>query len=252
MNFQQLLTFDLYSFLLVLCRIGSCVMLLPAFGSAYIMPRARLFLALAFSLVITPLVDHMPPMPGNAFMLAGYIVDEIIIGVMIGTVAKIISTATHVAGMIISMQSSLAQASLFDPNQASQSSAFGMFMDMVVMVLIFTTGVQHVMILAMVDSYHYFPPVSAIPFDDFAQLIIRTVSKTFLVGFQLAMPMVIVGTLVNLSSGLLARLMPSFQVYFVIMPAQILIAMFVFMTTFSGGIMWYMNVFGDSMNNLFK
>ena len=228
------------------------MMLLPGFGSSYVPPRSRLVLALAFSMIVTPMITNIPPMPGGTLKLVGYVLAEMLIGVMIGIIAKILGSAIHVAGMIISMQSSLAQASLFDPNQAAQSSLLGTYLDMMVMVLIFTTGIHHVMIVAMIDSYGAFPPVSPIPFGDFADLIMRTVSKSFLIGFQLAMPMIIVGTLVNLSSGLLARLMPAFQVYFVIMPAQILVALFVFMTTFSAGLMWYMGVFGDSMNNLFK
>lgn len=252
MTFQQLLTDEVYSFFLVFCRIGSCVMMLPAFGSSYIPPRSRLFMALAFSLIMTPLVTNIPPMPANSIKLAGYVISEMLIGILIGSIAKVLGSAIHVGGMIISMQSSLAQASLFDPNQGSQSSVFGTFLDMMVMVLIFTTGIQHVMIIAMADSYTYFAPVSPIPFGDFSELMVKTVSKAFLIGFQLAMPMIIVGTLVNLASGLLARLMPAFQVYFVIMPAQILIAVFVFMTTFSAGLMWYMGIFGDAMNNLFK
>ncbi len=252
MTFQELLTNEVYGFIMVFCRIGSCVMLLPGLGASYIPVRSRLFLALAFSAIITPLVENIPAMPGNAMLLAGYAISEIIIGLMIGLIAKVLGSAIHVAGMIISMQSSLAQASLFDPNQGSQSSVFGAFMDIMVMVLIFATGIHHVMIIAMVESYGSFPPVSTIPFAGFAEMMVKTVSKAFLIGFQLSMPMIIVGTLVNLASGLLARLMPAFQVYFVIMPAQILIALFVFMTTFSAGLMWYMGVFGDAINNLFK
>ena len=227
-------------------------MLLPGFGSSYVPPRSRLMLALAFSLIITPLVTNFPPMPGNTLKLAGFVMAEMLIGIMIGMVAKILGSAIHVAGMIISMQSSLAQASLFDPNQSAQSSLLGTYMDIMVMVLIFTTGIHHVMIIAMVESYNAFPAVSPIPFADFADLTIKTVSKAFLIGFQLSMPMIIIGVLINLSSGLLARLMPSFQVYFVIMPAQILVALFVFMTTFSAGILWYMEVFADSFQSLLR
>lgn len=252
MEVQQLLTNEVYSFLLVFCRVGSCIMLLPALGASYIPPRSRLVLAVSLSLVVTPLINSFPPMPGNAFQMFNDIGCEIIIGIMMGTVAKIIASAIHIAGMIISMQSSLSQASLFDPNQATQSSVFGSYMDMMVLVMIFATNTHHVMIAAMADSYNLFAPVSPIPFADFAELTIQSVSKAFAIGFQLSMPLVIVGTLVNLASGLLARLMPSFQVYFVIMPAQILVALFIFMTTFSAGLLWYMEVFAESMNSLFR
>jgi flagellar biosynthetic protein FliR len=245
------LTAEIYNFLLVFCRVGSCFMVMPAFGASYVPPRVRLVLAIAVSFAVVTTVAGFPKMPGSAPLLAMHLMSEIIIGIMIGTIAKILASAIHIAGMIISMQSSLNQASLFDPNQGAQSSVFGTFMDMCVLVLIFTLNVHHVMILAIADSYNVFAPVSEIPFADFASLTERTVTKAFVIGLQLSMPMIIVGVLINLASGLLARLMPSFQVYFVIMPAQILVCIFIFMTTFSAGLMWYMGVFGDAFYNMF-
>lgn len=252
MSFQQLLTAEVFSFLFVFCRVGSCFMLLPAFGSAFVTPWARLGLAAAVSLILTPMIEAIPAIPSEPIILLSYIVSEVAIGLMIGSIAKIIASSLHVAGTIMAMQASLAQASLFDPNQASQSTVFGTFLDMMALVLIFTLNIHHVIIMAVLDSYSVFAPASPIPVADFSELITKTVSKAFKIGFQLSIPLIIIGVLINLASGLLARLMPSFQVFFVIMPVQILVAIFIFMTTFSAGLMWYMGVFSDSMSNLFK
>jgi len=252
MSFQQLLTAEVFSLFLVFCRVGSCFMLLPAFGSPFVNPWVRLGLALAISLVMVPIVPGIPPVPDSAPLLAAYVVTEMAIGLMIGSVAKIISASLHVAGTIISMQASLAQASMFDPNQASQSTVFGTFLDMMALALMFALNIHHVIIMAVLESYNVFAPVSGIPIADFSSLITKTVSKSFMIGFQLSVPLIVIGVLINLASGLLARLMPSFQVFFVIMPAQILVALFIFMTTLSAGMMWYMEVFSDSMSNLFK
>jgi len=170
MSFQQLLTAEVFSLFLVFCRVGSCFMLLPGFGSVFVNPWVRLGLALATSLIMVPAVPGLPAVPDSAPLLASYIVSEIAIGLMIGSVAKIISASLHVAGTIISMQASLAQASMFDPNQASQSTVFGTFLDMMALALMFTLNIHHVMIMAVMESYNVFAPVSGIPVADFSSL----------------------------------------------------------------------------------
>jgi len=105
------------------------------------------------------------------------------------------------------------------------------------------------MILAITDSYMVFPPAGSLPLGDFADAAIIAFSKSFVIGVQLAAPLIVAGLLVNLSSGLLARLMPSFQVFFVIMPVQIMTSIFIFSATLSAIMMWYMDYLHDAFSS---
>lgn len=225
-------------------------MIMPAFGDSRISPRIRLILALAISVALSPTIKNMPLIPTQPTQVLMYIFAEIAFGLLIGSITKIITSAVHVAGSIIGMQSSLAQSALFDPSQGAQSSIFGIFMELIVVTLLFALDLHHMLILGIASSYEVFAPGTAIPFADFASAATTAVSKSFMVGVQLAAPMIIVGILINLASGLLARLMPAFQVFFVIMPAQILISIFIFMTTLSAGIIWYLDFLEVSFTNL--
>lgn len=242
------MSFDLYNdqiilYFLVFCRVGMALMLLPAFSASYINPRTRLFFAVGLSLIIgtavIPSFEITPPTSPIGLLLAVFA--EITIGFMLGAIARIITATIHIAGMIMSMQSAMAQAVLFDPSQGSQGALFGNFMEISAIVLMFALNLHHLLILAIANSYSLYPVAEIPDFAILADAAAILMNKTFTMAFQLASPIIIVGLITNLASGLLARLMPSFQVFFVITPAQIMISFFIFTATFSSMLMWYIH-----------
>ena len=111
----------LFSYLLVFCRVGAAIMLLPGMSEGYITPRARMVVALGLSLAIIPIVmEQMPALPESGIQFFILIAKEILVGAFIGVVIKILFASLHVAGMVISMQTSLASAMMFDPTQGVQ------------------------------------------------------------------------------------------------------------------------------------
>ena len=127
---SQLVAADLFSLVLVFARIGSAIMLLPGFGEVYVSGRIRLIIALALTLVITPVVGtHLPDLPKGPLELFVLIGSEVLIGLFLGALARFLVSSLHVAGVVIGYQSSLANAQLFDPNTAQQGSLIGTFLN---------------------------------------------------------------------------------------------------------------------------
>jgi len=244
----SLFSSDFILYFLVFCRVGMAMTLLPAFSASYITPRTRLFFAVGVSLIIGSMLSKdAPPIVNNTpigVLIA--IFGEITIGFLIGALARIISTTIHMAGMIIAMQSAMAQATLFDPTQGAQSAVFGNFLELVALVLLFSLNLHHLLLTAVAHSYDIYPIGIMPDFGEFSDAAAMIMSKSFMVAFQLSAPIVIVGLLTNLASGLLSRLMPSFQVFFVITPAQIMLSFFVFASTMSAVMMWYMRYLESS------
>ena len=102
---------------LIFCRIGTAIMLLPGFGEAYVSARIRLMLALMFSILLTPVLTTIPEMPTTMFGLTSLVVAEILTGLFLGGISRIIISALHIAGTIIALQSSLASALVQDVTQ---------------------------------------------------------------------------------------------------------------------------------------
>lgn len=234
-----------FLYLLMFSRIGAILMLMPALGEDMIPLRMRLSFALAFTLVLYPLLSpSLPAMPEDVMAIIGLIFHELAIGIILGAIVRISVMATQVAGAIIAFQTGLSSAMAADPTQVGmQGAVFGSFLSFLGMVLIFATDLHHMALAATYDSYMVFPLDAPLMFDDAAQLAIRTVASAFSVGIQMSAPFIVFGLVFNLGAGILARLMPALQVYFLLMPANIIIGLVLFAMLLVMMMGWYLSHF---------
>jgi flagellar biosynthetic protein FliR len=234
-----------FLYLLLFSRIGAILMLMPALGEDMIPMRMRLSFALAFTLVVYPLLSpSLPDMPEDVMTIIGLIFHELAIGIILGAIVRISVMATQVAGAIIAFQTGLSSAMAADPTQVGvQGAVFGSFLSFLGMVLIFATDLHHVALAATYDSYKVFPLDAPLMFDDAAQLAIRTVAGSFSVGIQMSAPFIVYGLVFNLGAGILARLMPALQVYFLLMPANIIIGLVLLAMLLLMMMGWYISHF---------
>jgi flagellar biosynthetic protein FliR len=234
-----------FTYLLLFARIGTMLMLMPALGEQTIPVRMRLSFALAFTLVLFPLLSGiMPSMPPDLPGLVGLIVHEVAIGLMIGAIIRITVMATQVAGAIIAFQTGLSGALAADPTQAGmQAAVFASFLSFLGITLIFATDLHHVALAAIYESYSLFSPAEPLMIEDAMQLAIRTVAGAFSIGVQMAAPFIVFGLVFNLGAGLLARLMPQLQVYFILMPANIIVGLLLFAILLVMMMGWYITAF---------
>ena len=245
---QELLATDVYLVTLVFARLGSAVMVLPGFGELTIPGRVRLGFALTLSFVMFPLVaPALPPAPTALYALVVLLIGEIVIGIVIGLIARLLVSCLQVAGTIIGFNTGLASAQLFDPNAGQQGAITGAFLSTIGITVLFTTNMHHLMILALADSYQMFAPGAAIPVGDFSEMASRIVAKSFLIGFQIALPIVVIGTIIYVAMGLMSRLMPQIQVFFIALPVQIVVGFSIFAITLGAGMMIFLDAFQSAI-----
>ena len=238
-----------FVFLLLFTRIGAILMLMPALGEDMIPARMRLSFALAFTLVVYPLLSpNLPTMPDDVMAVVGLIFHELAVGLILGAIARLTVSAAQVAGSIIAFQVGLSMAMAADPTQTGiQGAIFGSFLSFLGMVLIFATDLHHLALAATFDSYMVFPLDAPLMFDDAAQLAIRTVGSAFSIGIQRAAPFIVFGLVFNLGAGILARLMPALQVFFLLMPANIFVGLALFGLLLSMMMGWYLTAFENHL-----
>ena len=126
------------------------------------------------------------------------------------------------------MQSGLGSAAFFDPNQRTQVTLFSNFMILIAIVFIFASNTHHIFIQAIIDSYAKFPPGELLDLGDVSKFVSFVVNDSFVLSFKIASPFLVVSLAILTGSGMLARLMPNLQVFFVLTPAQILVMFGVF------------------------
>ncbi|MCW5724081.1 MAG: flagellar type III secretion system protein FliR [Maricaulaceae bacterium] len=213
---------------LVFARLGAILMLLPGFGEPSVSPRIRLMFALMFAMTLGPvLAPALPPMPDQPLQLAGLVANEVIIGLMIGAVARLFLTAASVAGQVIGQQSGLAMAQAFDPTQGQQGALMGQFLNLTFVLLIFATNLHHLLLQAAHGSYMLFPAGAPPMVADMTAWALNAFVDAFRIGVQIAAPLIVFGLLFYLSLGVLSRLMPQAQIFFIALPSNIMAGFFI-------------------------
>lgn len=248
---RELITGDLFSLVFVFARIGAALMLLPGFGEIFIAARIRLLLAVAITVVVAPIVTpYVPPTPEGPISMFVALGRELVIGLFLGAMARMMVSALHTAGTIIGFQTSLSNAQLFDPINAGDGSLIGSFLNVLGVFLIFATNLHHLMLMAVVDSYTLFVPGAVLPIGDFSDVAARLLSKSFLLAMQMSAPFIVMGMLFYLGMGLLARLMPQVQIFFIAIPVQIFLGFMVMAMTLSAAMMWFLGTFQNTFQGI--
>lgn len=223
---ESFLAAGVFAFMLTFVRMGSAFMIMPGIGDSFVSSRIRLLFALAISFALFPLViEYVPdPLPGTLALFT-LIVMEFIVGLLIGSIARIFMIAMDTAGMVISMASGLGNAQVFNPSMATQGSLVGAFLSVTAVVFMFAIDLHHLLIMGVVESYSIFP-LGIIPdTGSMAEIVTRAMSESFKIGVQIAAPFLVITLLIYTGMGVLARLMPQVQVFILVLPMQILLAL---------------------------
>jgi flagellar biosynthetic protein FliR len=230
------------AFMLMFARIGTMVMLLPGLGEMSVPTRVRLVVALVLTAVLLPL--HRPAYAvdlrstGPVVLAFG---EELLIGGVLGLTARLTISALQVAGSIVAQQLGLGFVTEVDPTQGQQGMLVGNFLTILGVTVLFATNLHHLIIAALNDSYVLFRPGEVPVMGDVAALVTSTTAGAFRIGVQLSAPFLVFGLLFNVGLGVLARLMPQMQVFFVGIPLSIMVGFLILalvlgamMTVFSG------------------
>ena len=210
------------AFMLAFARVGAMVMLLPGLGESNIPVRVKLSIALLLTLIVLPLhrqAYHVDMTSMTSLLVL--MVHEIVIGIILGATARVTLSALQVAGSIIAQQVGLGFVTSVDPTQGQQGVLIGNFLTLLGVTMLFATDSHHLVIAALSDSYKVFSPGETMSSGDVASLATQAFTAAFKIGLQLSAPFLVFGLVFNIGLGVLARLMPQMQVYFVGVPLSI-------------------------------
>lgn len=230
----DLLAGQVWSNFLVFARLGAAFAVLPGFSEVFVPVRMRLLLAGAVTFAIAPAIAaSLPSLPVEPLGLAFVVGLEVVIGLFLGLIARLTLAAAHIAGLVIGYQTSLANAFAFDPSTHQQGVITSAWMSTLAIIVVMAGDLHHVLLRALVDSYAMFPAGVPIESGEFADAATQMLSRSFTLGIRMAMPFLVYGVVLFLALGLMQRLMPQLQVFFVAMPLQLGLG-FVLLATTTG------------------
>jgi flagellar biosynthetic protein FliR len=223
-TFADLTAAALYGGFLVFARVAAAFMLLPGFGETHLPPRVKVVAALLVAAAMAGSVPGRPelvPMPAT---MVGQIGAEIVVGLLLGTVARALFNALHVAGTVIAQQAGLG---LIIPASVEPEgvSALAQILLFGAISLIFALDLDRQLLLAIRDSYALFPLGQLPDPGSMALHVTRTVSDAFSLGVRLSLPFLVIGFILYVGLGVINRAMPQMMVFFVAAPGCTIIGL---------------------------
>jgi flagellar biosynthesis protein FliR len=247
----SILPAEAWVYALTFARVGAMVAAMPLFGETVAPVRVRLILALGLTIILTPLTGiAMGPAPAPA-ALAAMVVGEILIGLMVGLSARFVMSAVHIAGNVIAAQLGLSFAMSADPSQnGGQGAIIGTFLSMTAMTMILVTDLHYLLIAAMRNSYVLFPPMSAVDTGQAAQWSIQLMGSAFALAMQLSAPFIVFALVIQFVAGLISRLMPQVQIFFMTVPVTVLAGFTLLMFSLSAMMAAFLQGFEEAVRPL--
>ncbi len=208
--------------MLLIARIGCACMLLPGFGEAQLPSIVRAGLVLALVALVGPVVAPlMPAPPAEPWAATAMVLAEVVTGLWLGWLARLLLLALPMAGQIIASVIGLTNVLQPDPALGPQTSVLSSLLGLAAPVAVLVAGLHTLPLEALVGSYRLIPPGTMLPPGDTAESVIRAVSGSFALALRLAAPFILSGLLWQVALAVLSRLVPNLQVFFLSSPGQI-------------------------------
>lgn len=199
-------------FSLVFARIAGFVATSP-FPGNYISKTQRVGLVCVLSWVAAPIASFSHVPQGIGAMLVASAMLEIGCGVTIGLAFRFILAAADVAGAALAQASGLSSANIMDPTSGTQEPVLGKIISLLSMLLALSVGAHRVLISYLIESLRVLPVGTHIHLADAMPVFIQMSSEALLVGVRLALPIVAVSLVLQLTLAMIARAAPSLQIF---------------------------------------
>jgi flagellar biosynthetic protein FliR len=132
----------------------------PVFSSAQLPIQVRVGLAAAVALVLAPMLPAMPPVRLDSALGWSLVVQQLLVGGVVGLAMSLILSSVQLAGSIVGLQMGLGFSTLFDPLQGVEVTSLASFLNLVAM-LLFLAMNGHLLLLAVLARSFTLLPVGA-------------------------------------------------------------------------------------------
>lgn len=247
MSQDVLQNFDI--FLLVLARMAGLVLVNPVFGRSGLPMMVRMGLVLSLSVFVLPAAETgAAAVSGLAtFAMAEALVKEILMGIVIGYVFQLFFYMMHVAGDLLDTVFGFSMGKVMDPVSGTQASVFGQFLQVFFFLYFFATGSHLLMVKIFAYTYEVVP-VGVTDFVSKAMLsyMVNLFGTVFGLVVRLALPFVAAEFILEVTMGVLMKLIPQIHVFVINIQSKILLGL-ILMMLFAYPVGAFMDTYIDSM-----
>jgi flagellar biosynthesis protein FliR len=232
----------LWSFLLVLARVAGVVAFLPMPALRSAPDMARMAFALTITMCLAPVWPAGPAAIPGMFTFALWMIAEAALGILMGLFVSVLVESFQLAAQVLGLQAGFSYASTVDPGSQADSTVLQIFAQLLAVTLFFVLGLDRVLIQLVARSLETIPPGTFVAGPQIAERMISFTGTLFSNGVRLALPVVALLLLVDLSLALVGRMQAQLQLLTVAFPAKMLAGVWFF-----GMMLWVTPTVAESM-----
>jgi flagellar biosynthetic protein FliR len=216
-------------FFLAMLRISALVVVAPVLGSQTVPAKVKVFLSLFLTVMILPAVKTEPGIASLSILsLFPLAIKEVVLGLFLGFVAKFMFEGFHFAGHLISTQMGLGMAQLVDPESGSHSSPVGNIYSLAAIMLFLILNGHHLVISALFRTFEIIPVSKLNVIETAAKVKMTTMfNNLFAIGIKLAAPSMVTLFLIEACMGIMARIAPQMNIFFIGLPVRLAVGLFI-------------------------
>ncbi|MDH5564044.1 MAG: flagellar biosynthetic protein FliR [Nitrospirota bacterium] len=219
---------QVWQFLVILVRTAVIVSALPLLGGQTVPARIKIGLAVAISVVLTPIVTFtLPPNWLEPAHMVMALAAEVLVGLVLGFAMRLVMAAVELAGAILGFQVGFAMANALDPVSQVQTPVFGQLLTVLATLLYFQIDGHLLVILALGSSFQLIPPFGAHLSGPLLPDVTGLMQRSYEIGIKLALPVMAATFLVHVTMGLLGRLVPQMNILLASFPITISVGLIV-------------------------
>ena len=238
----------LYSFLLTLTRVAGIFTFLPLAGLKAGPAAARIVLSVATTLALFPRWPRLAAPPSGIGQLIGWLLMEAAVGISIGLGVAFLLEILLIAAQSVSLQAGFSYASTVNPATNADSTVLLIMAQLIGGLLFFSMGLDGQVLKTLASSLDAQPPGAFAISRPHAEALLMAGTGIFTTGLRLALPLLTLLFLLDISIGLLGRLNSQLQVLTVSMPIKMVGSLAVL----SWSVLLFPRVFEQSASVLFS
>jgi flagellar biosynthetic protein FliR len=251
---QNILFSEISTFFLCFMRILGLFMLTPIFAQKEFFSQAKAIFAALLALFIMPLVsNYLPNTEHMGYEMFVYHMGvQFSIGLLMGMAAHCLFMMLDIVGHFMGSESGLSNAQTLNPSLGVSTELTTTILTVSACVLLFAFDFHHLMIKLLIESYSCFDITTSHFIQDFHIVIVNSMKKMFIFGLQFSFPFIIVGLILNISIGLINKLIPQIQIFSVMPPAQLIVGFLLLTILLPYLLEGFISVFKDTYIHLFE
>lgn len=212
-------------------RILALIASAPVLGNGQIPAHVKVGVAVMLTIIIAPTLDTQPDIEVSSAIGLFVLMQQILVGLAMGFVMRLIFTAVETAGDFAGMQMGLGFASFYDPINASQSQVISQFLGILAALAFLGMNGHLYMLQALAESFHIFPISINQPSAGGLHTVALWGTSIFTYSLQLALPIIAALMLTNMALGILTRSAPQLNVFSIGFPITLSIGFIMLMLT---------------------